>query len=53
MEGTSFDKDSNEYAESNGLSEYHDLMYKRAKVSNIGNKILIVLSLKINDRISK
>jgi len=52
MEGTPFDKGSIEYAESNKLPEYHDLMYERAKVSDIGNKILIALPLKINDRIS-
>jgi len=47
-----FDKDSIEYTESNRLSEYHDLMYERAKVSNIDNKILIALPIKINDRVS-
>jgi len=41
-----FDKDSVEYAESNRLSQYN-LMYERAKVSDIGNKILIALPIKM------
>jgi len=52
MEGMPFDKGSIENAKSNRLSEYHDLMYERVKVSDIGNKILIALPIKINDRVS-
>lgn len=50
MSGAPFDNGAKELQKAGQLPQYRDIVYERAKVSSIGNKTLIALPLKLNDR---
>jgi len=45
-DGTPFDKGSRDYQQANKLPQYNDLMIGRARVTEVGNKVLIALAIK-------
>lgn len=50
INGKPYDQGSFEYMKRNKLPKYSDLMLNRTRVNEIGNKILIALPIKLNDR---
>lgn len=51
LNGTPFDKGAKDYLKANKFPKYDHVTFERARVTNVDNKVLIALPIKLNKRI--